>query len=310
MEAKWIADDLIKRHEAGSLWQDHMILTRTAWGARSVEAMLVEKKIPYIFIGGISFMQAAHVKDLLCLVRAAASSDDEIAWMRYLTLWPKIGEVTASRLIALIKKTGSIEKAFEQQASNNVNKHKIIAGPKTILRNWDEPAKALRAGAKFFEPLLSKKYDKWGVREKDYDLLVKLAQRYRSLMRFIETYTLDPITSTAVSDLNNRDAVALVTVHSAKGTESPVCYVIRAEPGMYPHSRSIGDEDKEEEERRVLYVAMTRAKNELLLTRSENRSLYSYGDAEDAYFLSYVPDDLLKEDYRYEVGFDSSVKLF
>ncbi|MFC1816136.1 ATP-dependent helicase [Thermodesulfobacteriota bacterium] len=309
MEAKWIAADLIKRHEKGSSWNDHMILTRTAWGSRSVEAMLIEKKIPYIFIGGISFLQAAHVKDLLCLIRAAASQDDEIAWMRYLTLWLKIGDVTASRLISSMKKTGSIEKAFEKVSTKNENKQKIIDGPETVLKYWDEPTQALGAGASFLEPLLSERYDKWNVRKNDFDLLVRLAERYRSLMRFIETYTLDPITSTAVTRLENQDVVTLITVHSAKGTESPVCYVIRAEPGMYPHIRSVGNEDEEEEDRRILYVAMTRAKDELILTRSENRSSYSYsyGDAEEAYFLSDVPDKLIEEHYQYGFGFDNSI---
>jgi DNA helicase-2/ATP-dependent DNA helicase PcrA len=306
-EAKWIAENLIERHETGSLWNDHMILTRTAWGSRSVEAMLIEKNIPYIFIGGISFLQAAHVKDLLCLVRAAASNHDELAWIRYLTLWPRIGDVTAARLISSMKEMGTMNEALDQ-LSNKLKKdqQKIVKGPKTILKYWDEPTKALRVGAEFLKPILSEKYDKWDLRRKDFDLLVRLAERYRSLMRFIETYTLDPITSTVVSRLENQDVVTLITVHSGKGTESSVCYVIRVEPGMYPHIRSLGVEDDEEEERRVLYVAMTRAKNELILTRSEGRSSYSYsyGDAAEAYFLSDVPDKLVEERWQYEMYLD------
>ncbi|MBW2326550.1 MAG: ATP-dependent helicase [Deltaproteobacteria bacterium] len=306
-EAKWIAENLIERHETGSLWNDHMILTRTAWGSRSVEAMLIEKNIPYIFIGGISFLQAAHVKDLLCLVRAAASNHDELAWIRYLTLWPGIGDVTAARLISSMKEMGTMNEALDQ-LSNKLKKdqQKIVNGPKTILKYWDEPTKALRVGAEFLKPILSEKYDKWDLRKKDFDLLVRLAERYRSLMRFIETYTLDPITSTVVSRLENQDVVTLITVHSGKGTESSVCYVIRVEPGMYPHIRSLGAEDDEEEERRILYVAMTRAKNELILTRSEGRSSYSYsyGDAAEAYFLSTVPDKLIEERWQYEMYLD------
>ncbi len=306
-EAKWIAENLIKRHEAGSLWNEHMVLTRTAWGSRSVEAMLIEKNIPYIFIGGTSFLQAAHVKDLLCLVRAAASSKDELAWIRYLTLWPKIGDVTASRLILSMKETGTMDEALDQLSGKlKKDQQKIVAGPKTILKYWDEPTKALRAGASFLEPILSEKYEKWDLRKKDFDLLVRLAERYRSLMRFIEIYTLDPITSTAASRLGTQDVVTLITVHSAKGTEAPVCYVIRVEPGMYPHIRSVGAEDEEEEERRILYVAMTRAKNELILTRSAGRSsfAYSYGDAAEAYFLSDLPDNLLEERWQYEMHLD------
>ena len=306
-EAKWIAEDLIERHETGSLWNEHMILTRTAWGSRSVEAMLIEKNIPYIFIGGISFLQAAHVKDLLCLVRAAASNHDELAWIRYLTLWPRIGDVTASRLISSMKEMGTMNEALDQLSKKlKKDQQKIVNGPKTVLKYWNEPTKALRVGGEFLKPILSQKYDKWDLRKKDFDLLVRLAERYRSLMRFIEAYTLDPITSTAVSRLENQDVVTLITVHSAKGTESPVCYVIRVEPGMYPHIRSLGAEDDEEEERRILYVAMTRAKNELILTRSGGPSSYSYsyGDAAEAYFLSDVPDKLVEERWQYEMYLD------
>ena len=310
-EAKWIAEDLIKRHEKGSSWNDHMILTRTAWGSRSVEAMLIEKKIPYVFIGGTSFLQASHVKDLLCLVRAAASKDDEIAWIRYLTLWPKIGEVTALRMIKSIKEKGTMDEALNLLSGKLKNdQQKIIDGPKAVLKYWDEPTKALQAGASFLEPILSERYDNWEVRKKDFDLLVKLAERFRNLMRFIETYTLDPITSTAATRSENEDVVTIITVHSAKGTESPVCYVIRVEPGMYPHMRSVGKQDEEEEERRTLYVAMTRAKDDLILTRSGGQSWYSYsrGNDEAAYFLSDVPDDLLEKNNCYGFGFDSDPK--
>ena len=301
-EAKWIVQDLIKRHKTGSSWKDHMILTRTAWAARSVEAMMIEKNIPYIFVGGLSFLQASHVKDLLCLVRAAASHYDELAWIRYLTLWPRIGHVTASRLISSMKETGNIREALEQ-ISNKLKKdqQQIVEGPKTIIKYWDTPTKALSAGASFLEPILSERYDKWNLRRKDFDMLVRLAERYRNLVRFIETYTLDPITSTAATRLGNQDVATLITVHSAKGTESPVCYVIRAEPGMYPHIRSVGNEDDEEEERRILYVAMTRAKNELILTRSESQSSYSYsyGNASETYFLSTMPYKLTDNYYNH-----------
>jgi DNA helicase-2/ATP-dependent DNA helicase PcrA len=278
-----------------------MILTRTAWGARSVEAMLIENNTPYVFIGGTSFLQAAHVKDLLCLIRAAASVNDELAWMRYLTLWPKIGEVTALRLIASIKGTGTMDEALDLLSSKLKKGHEqIVAGPRAILEHWDQPTRALQAGASLLEPILSGKYDMWDLRKKDFDLLGRLAERYQSLMRFIEVYTLDPISSTAASRLEPQDAVTLITVHSAKGTESPVCYVIRVEPGMYPHVRSVGKVDEEEEERRVLYVAMTRAQNELILTRTEGRSsfAYSYGDSEETYFLADVPDELLSKNTR------------
>jgi len=307
-EAKWIIEDLIRRHETGSPWKDHMILTRTAWGARATEAHLVEKNIPYKFIGGISFFQTAHVKDLLCLIRAAASHHDELAWIRYLTLWPRIGDVTAMRLISSMKTVKTIDDAIDKLMSHPKCRKEIVNGPKSVLKYWGEPTKALRVGARFLEPILSQRYDRWNARRKDFDLLIRLSERYRSLMRFIETYTLDPITSTVASRSDDTDVVTLITVHSAKGTESPVCYLIRVEPGMYPHIRSLGNEDEEEEDRRVLYVAMTRAMNELILTRSASGSRSGYtafhGSPQAAYFLLTAPDRLMEKHSEFEIYFD------
>jgi DNA helicase-2/ATP-dependent DNA helicase PcrA len=205
-----------------------------------------------------------------------------------------------------MQKKGSLEKAFDQLSGKITAQQQIVAGPKAIMHSWDEPAQALRAGARFLEPLLSQRYDKWNLRRKDFDLLVKLSERYRSLMGFIETYTLDPITTTIAARSENQDAVTLITVHSAKGTESPVCYVIRVEPAMYPYIRSLGNQDEEEEERRILYVAMTRTKNELILTRSASRNSYTYPpkSATEAYFLSTVPDKLVEKHWQYELDFD------
>ncbi len=310
-EARWIAEDLIERHNRGSCWKDHMVLTRTAWASRSLEAMLVEKSIPYVFIGGTSLLQAAHVKDLLCLMKAAASPYDELAWMRYLTLWPRIGDVTAARLIALMQKEGTLAKAFERLGGTITAKQQIVAGPDAIMQTGNKPDQALQTGARFLEPLLEQRYDKWNVRRNDFDLLVKLAERYRSLMGFIETYTLDPITPTTATQADNQDAVTLITVHSAKGTEAPVCYVIRVEPGMYPYIRSLGNPDEEEEERRILYVAMTRTQNELILTRSASRNSYAYSppSATEPYFLSTVPDRLVEKHWQSELDFDEDEDL-
>jgi len=299
-EAEWITQDLWKRYESGSPWKDHMILTRTAWASRTLEAFLIERDIPYKFIGGFSLLQAAHVKDLFILIRSAASHHDELAWIRYLTLWPKIGDVTAAKLISIMKEKNTIKKALKEIAVNLTREQqKIVAGPKTVIKYWDKPAKAIRASARLLTPLLSQRYDKWKQRQKDFQLLVKLAKRYRSLNKFIDTFTLDPITTASAKRMEDEDVVTLITVHSAKGTEAPVCYLIRVEPGMYPYVRSIGDEDAEEEERRILYVAMTRAKDELLITRScnENTNTLRPGGSRPPYFLADLPSNLVKQKY-------------
>jgi len=301
-EARWIASDLIKRHESGAPWSDHMVLTRTAWNSRTIEAIFVEKNIPYVFVGGVGLLQAAHVKDLLCLVRAAMSHYDELAWIRYLTLWPKIGDITASRAIGIMKEAPNVPEAIEIMKKQFKTGQKIAEGPKLIHQYINEPAKALKAGALLLDPILSKRYNKWMSRKKDFTLLEQLAERYKSLLQFIETYTMDPISTTEATRSEGKDCVSLITVHSAKGTESSVCYIIRTEPGMYPYIRSIGEEDQEEEERRILYVAMTRAKDELVLTRTGTRygKTVFHGGTVGTYFLQMLPDDLVEGTSEWE----------
>ena len=144
---------------------------------------------------------------------------------------------------------------------------------------------------------MRQRHDNWDRRKRDLDLLSRLAARHRSVQAFLETYALDPLSVTEVSRPEQDDAATLITVHSAKGTEAPVCYLLRVEPGMYPHARCLGDEDEEEEERRVLYVAITRARDELIMTRSASAKGEYYltladNAAGSAYLLQDVPDNL------------------
>ena len=315
-EADWITGDLLERREGGVKWQDLMIITRTGFGARALEAALIAKKIPYVFIGGVSFLQSAHVKDLLCLVRCAISRQDLIAWVRYLTLWPNIGDATADRLITGMQKAPDMKDALKELAEVLDPKEKyskdISRGPEIILKNSDNPSEAMFEAGKFLEPLLSSRYERWDKRRQDFALLARLAKNHRTLNGFLETYTLDPVNVTQIEKADDEDKVVLVTAHSAKGTEAPVCYLIRVEPGMYPHMRSLGDEDSEEEERRVLYVGMTRAKNELIITRtlshSDRTTFYGVTESPDSvgtpYFLEGVPDNLFTKQLYYAKEYD------
>ncbi len=300
-EARWIGEDLLERHETGAAWAEHMILTRTAFAARALEGVLVEQDIPYRFVGGTSLMQAAHVKDLLCLLRAALSHHDELAWTRYLTLWPGMGDVTAARLVGSMHACATHEEALALLARAPRSSARISDAPRALRGLVDEPAAAVRAGMEQLEPLLSQRYERWAQRKRDLELLVRLAERHRSLEAFLETYALEPVYATDRDRVEDEDAVTLITVHSAKGTEAPVCYLIRVEPGVYPHVRSLGDEEALEEERRILYVAMTRARDELILTRTRawgGRTVFHGGTrapgGRTSYLLQAMPDALVE----------------
>ncbi len=290
-EAKWIVEDVSKTIADGMKLKEIMIMTRTAWRSRAVETELIAERIPYVFIGGMSITRAAHVKDVFSLLRASLSNIDRLAWLRYLMLWKGIGEKWASKAFAAICGAENVDAALRVLPDNIPRSAKALGIAEHIAearKHHKNPASAIAFALERLEPCLCDSYDNWELRKKDILLLEKIATRFDDIESFLETYTLDPITATQIGSAE--DAVSLITVHSAKGTEAKVCYVIGAEPGQYPHTRSLGNEDDIEEERRILYVAMTRAKDRLVLTRG------LFYDMSDRYFLNDLPESLCETD--------------
>lgn len=308
-EAQWIAEDLQNRHESGSPWQDHMVLARSAWSAKTLEGALIDRQVPYRFVGGTSLLEAAHVKDILALCRASLSAYDELAWIRYLKAWPRIGDATAAKLVQQLIQLDPADNPADLLATAMPTRNDVRQGISLIQQYRGEPAMAIKAGTEHLSKVLQQRYDRWDSRAADLRLLADLASRYKDLMGFVEAYTLDPITNSEAEKNEQDECVTLITVHSAKGTEAPVCYCLGVQPGLYPHLRSLGDKEAEEEERRVLYVALTRAQNELLITRSgdDNRTLFHAGSfahgTDNGYFLEYLPQQLVEhQHYGYELG--------
>ena len=268
-EARWIARDLQERHQNGTPWKHHMVLVRSSYAARFIEASFLNADIPYRFIGGTKLMESAHIRDVLAAVRVVVNPHDEIGWMRFLTLWDGLGETTAAKYIELFMRHASLSDsiAYLKTAS------KLDVQASTLLDSLshlsqDAPA-ALNLAIAMLTPILEDRYanKEWDKRKKDIALLSQLAATYTSVSEFMTDYVLDPVTSSDAAHGEHQDIVTLITVHSAKGAECPVCYVSNVSSGAYPSYRSKGDTDAIEEERRVLYVALTRAQNELLITR-------------------------------------------
>ena len=267
-EARWIADDIAHRKEEGVDWAQHMILTRSSYAARAVETTLLARDIPYVFIGGTKLLESAHLRDILSVLRIVANPLDELAWMRYLTLWPMVGDVTANHVIEQFASSSDLSDCMKVLNSENKLpdgcKHTIT----TVAMLADNPSEAFLAAKDSLEPILAHTYAKdWDRRRGDFSLVEKLVKRHTSILAFIEEYLIDPVYSSKRARSEDSDVVTIITIHSAKGTEKPVCYVINVSPGSFPSSRAIGNADEVEEERRVLYVALTRAQNELILTR-------------------------------------------
>ena len=302
-EAAWIGEDLFARRAEGANWCHHMILVRASWAGRATEMHLIERNIPYIYIGGTKLLQSAHIKDVLSVLRIVANNEDELAWIRYLRLWPGIGEVTANRIVEKILDKPNLPDILNTLALDSKAGGSCRNTIDLVAARATSPVEAIRASARALEPLLAKRYaTDWDRRRRDFVLVEKLAEKHSTILGFIEEYMLDPVNGSEVR-ASNEDAVTLITVHSAKGTEAKVCYVINVSPGSYPSEKSMDSKDNIEEERRVLYVALTRAKDELIITRrgyvthAVNPSVSEEEqNAATAYFFNNLPDDLVDEE--------------
>lgn len=306
-EAKWIAIDIKERHLLqGSAWNDHMVLVRSAFAARHIEAAFIQANVPYRFIGGMKLLETAHVKDLLSLLRVIANPLDDIAWMRFLTLWNGVGDVGASKLAQQLLLDADIEKIAEKlEKFGRIPDHTLLIMKQMSVLKTEVEA-CVRLGVEAILNQLEENYAKkdWHKRVGDFDLVKQLASKHSQLSEFLEEYVLDPVSISEIERQSQDDVVTLITIHSAKGTEQKVCYVANVSAGQYPHARAQGDFDEVEEERRVLYVALTRAQNELILTKQNlnfwaHRQTDEQGREIESYFFNDLTRNLCTTETHY-----------
>ncbi|WP_445403931.1 ATP-dependent helicase [Acinetobacter vivianii] len=300
-EANWIIQDLNRRHIQGAAWAEHMVLLRSGFSGRYLEGALIAANIPYRFIGGVKLLESAHVKDVLSLLRVSVNPQDDLAWMRFLTLWDGVGDVGASKLAQELIQLPDIEARCQRlERHGKVPQQAIlILMQLDVLQQYVEACIGLALDALNEQLENNYKTKDWTRRVKDFDLVKQLARKHSSLGEFLEEYVLDPISVSEIDKTPDQDLVTLITIHSAKGAEQKVCYVPHVSPTQYPHARAQGDFDDVEEERRVLYVALTRAENELILTK-QNLNLWAHdqydelGRKIESYFLNDLPQHLVE----------------
>lgn len=306
-EAKWIAIDIKERHYLqGSKWSDHMVLVRSSYAARHIEAACIAANVPYRFIGGMKLLETAHVKDLLSLLRVVANPLDDIAWMRFLTLWNGIGDVGASKLSQQLLAEPEMEKIADKLEKFGKIPLETILIMKQMAVLKAEVQACVGLAVQAIEAQLAENYKKdWNRRQGDFELVKQLASKHAQVSEFLEEYVLDPVSISEIERQSDTDVVTLITIHSAKGTEQKVCYVANVTPGQYPHARAQGDFDDVEEERRVLYVALTRAQNELILTKQNlnhwaRETVDEQGRKIESYFLNDLTRNLCVTETHYK----------
>ncbi len=276
---------VLQHREEGVSLKAQAVLFRAVHHSDLLEVELARRNIPFIKYGGLKFMEAAHVKDALALLRVLENPRDEVAWFRVLQLPDGIGPATARRLMEELGVRGADEGEGEGDATVLMPLARFLEEPIDVPRGAVEGLGELRAALAdclneealppggqldrlraFLEPVFARKYDAPGSRTRDLEQLELIAGGYESRGRFLAELTLDPPSSTgdlAGPPLLDEDYLVLSTIHSAKGLEWDAVHVIHAADGMIPSDMATGHDDEIEEERRLLYVATTRARDAL-----------------------------------------------
>ena len=301
-QARYVATRVLENREAGATLKSQAVLFRAAHHSAALELELTRRNVPFVKFGGLKFLDAAHIKDVLALLRFAENPRDRVAGFRVAQLLPGIGPASAERIVA----AAAAGDGF------------------ATLQTFAPPAKARAAFAEFVALLgrvaqarpgrsISAKSSRGGAhvsrtistisspRAADLDALERIATTYPSRERFLSELTLDPPDATsdeAGPPHRDEDYLILSTIHSAKGQEWKSVFVLNCVDGCIPSDLATGSSDEIEEERRLLYVAMTRARDELTLVVPQRFYVHGQPRNGDRHVLAsrtrFIPPDLLK----------------
>ncbi|WP_244616389.1 ATP-dependent helicase [Youhaiella tibetensis] len=270
-QARYVVDRILENRETGALLKQQAVLFRTSSHSGQLEVELTRRTIPFVKFGGLKFLDAAHVKDLLAVLRFAENPRDRVAGFRILQLLPGVGPSSAQRILDVMAAAPNpIATLADLPAPPRSGDEwpafvSLMATLKADRADW--PA-SLGLARRWYEPHLERIHEDALTRQADLLQLEQIASGYQSREKFLTELTLDPPDATSdqagVPTLDE-DYLILSTIHSAKGQEWKSVYVLNVVDGAIPSDLGTGSPDEIEEERRLLYVAMTRAKDDLHL---------------------------------------------
>jgi len=309
-QARYVTDQIRRLHQEGRAWRDMAVLYRAHYHAMELQMALSRERIPYAVTSGVRFFEQAHVKDVCSLPRLLHNPGDELAFMRLVGLLPGVGEKTASRLWALLSarfdpRDLAARKLLEQRLPAAARSS--WAAVETVLADAaggeaeGHPADLLiRFMDAFYDQYALDTFEDYERRMDDLKEMATFAGRFPTAQDFLNEIALISNLDADAERLNGpeEDAVRLSTIHQSKGLEWASVFVLWAVDGLFPSGRSMEEPGGEEEERRLFYVAVTRAKDELYLCAPQsrrspdgNRQFYSLSR-----FVREIPPDRLQAD--------------
>jgi DNA helicase II / ATP-dependent DNA helicase PcrA len=280
-QAEYIAGKILEYREAGISLKDQAVLFRSSHHSAQLEIELGKRNIPFIKFGGLKFLETAHIKDIVAALRWIENPRDMIASFRILQLIDGIGPTNAAKILDFFQTNGSNFEVLHQ-----------FDPPAASKKSWPEFCRLLEKLSKrdtpwigqieqvkaWYTPHFERIYDSNPSRSKDLEQLIQIAGAFPTREKFLSDLALNPpdITSDeAENPLLDEDYVILSTIHSAKGQEWKTVFILNVADGWIPSDMATENEEQIEEERRLLYVAMTRAKDHLHLSYPSR--FYTYG---------------------------------
>jgi DNA helicase-2/ATP-dependent DNA helicase PcrA len=276
MQSRFVAQRILELREDGVELGEIAVLFRSSFHSFDLELELQRRDIPFIKRGGFKFIETAHIKDVLGHLRVIANPADAVSWLRVLTLVKGVGNRTAERLIDSLITSDDPHKALLASSAISIARgegadgfRRLAALLADMRAEGKRPAEQVAATLEYYVPLMRDAYpDDFPKRQRDLEHFQNITERYRSLEQMLSDMALEPpndsLGGVLATDTED-EYVTLSTIHSAKGLEWKVVFLIWAADGRFPGPQSIDPEDLEEE-RRLMYVAATRAKDELYLS--------------------------------------------
>ena len=268
-EAEFIVQRILELSEEENIdLKDICVLARSARMTYNLEIELAKKNIPYKKFGGMKFIETAHIKDVIAYLKVIINPSDVISYTRILLLIDGIGTQSANKLLPVLTSQSNIDK----QSLPVKNSQAVMELTKLLDSQRNDiytPSKIVQNILNYYEPLLTERYDDYSKRQKDLEHFYALSEKYISLEDFLSDLALEPPDS-SVSDIesgaNKDEYLTLSTIHSAKGLEYKAVFIIGAVDGRFPSVFSFNSTEELDEELRLMYVAVTRAKTHLSIT--------------------------------------------
>lgn len=283
-EIAFVINEMVDLLSSGKSYEEVAVLYRTNAQSRLMEEELIKNNIPYRIYGGVRFYARKEIKDIVSFLKVIHNPKDSVSWKRIINVPPK----------------GIGQKSVEKIQKNGWDLEEISKKTKIPFRKWVE-GKGKLSTLELMEEVLAKTgYIKWLKDEGEENIyrienieeLKSVASRFVELSEFLENVAL--IESSSKPSAVNSDSVTLLTAHASKGLEFPVVFIIGMEEGLFPHSNSLTELAELEEERRLCYVAITRAKEKVYLTNAKSRLYFGRVQANlPSRFLGEIPKNLV-----------------